>query len=288
MEKKDLLSKLEELKKAINNLKSNLNKSDGEKESWFRKKESLKKDISKFVKELKDIKHNKDVSNVEIKKLREERDSYNKKVRGLISKIKELNKSKLEFIKSHKIKGNPEIIKKKIEDLEFKIETEVLSMNKEKEIMKEIKSLKKIYEENIGLKNIMDEINKVDEEINEDRNKSDEIHKKIRENFNINDPGYIKFKEYSSKINNIRKEQQAAFDNFIKFKNKFLKVNEELQGKLKESGEINKRLDEINNQVKLEKEKRKELELNEREKLVEEKLLTKKKLTKDDLIMLQR
>ena len=179
MEKKDLLSKLEELKKAINNLKSNINKSDGEKESWFRKKESLKKDISKFVKELKDIKHNKDVSNVEIKKLREERDSYNKKVRGLISKIKELNKSKLEFIKSHKIKGNPEIIKKKIEDLEFKIETEVLSMNKEKEIMKEIKSLKKIYEENIGLKNIMDEINKVDKEINEDRNKSDEIHKKI-------------------------------------------------------------------------------------------------------------
>ena len=288
MEKKNLLTKLDEIKKDINSLRNNLNKIDKEKESWFDKKEQLKKEISKFVKEIKDIKYNKDHANVTIKGLKEERDNYNKKVKELISKIKELNKNKIDFINKNKVKFDPEQIKKKIDELEFRIETDVLSMDKEKSLMKQIKALKKIYEQNIELKKIIDEMNKVDKEIKENKAKSDNAHKKIKELINSSDPGYKKFKEDSTRINNLRKEQQSAFDKFISLKKEFLKVQEELQKKLIESKDVRKQLDDINNKIKSEREAKKDAELIEREKLIEEKLMTKKKLTKDDLIMLQR
>ncbi len=288
MEKKDLFSKLNEIGKEINSLRFSLNKTDKEKESWFNKKESLKKEISKLVKEIKEIKHDKDSSNILVKEFRDERDNYNKKVRGMISKIKELNISKLEFIRKNKIKFDPEQIKKKIDELEFKIETEALSINKEKSVMKKIKEFRKIYEQNIGLKKIIDEINNIDKEIKEYKNKSDALHKRVKNIITLNDPGYNKFRYYSTKINGLRKDPQNEFEKFISFKNDFLRVNEELQKKLKDNYEIKKQLDEINNKINVENQRIKESRLIERERLIEEKLMTKKKLTKDDLIMLQQ
>ena len=161
-------------------------------------------------------------------------------------------------------------------------------MNKEKELMKQIRDLKKIYEQNIELKNIIDKINDTDREIKENKNKSDEMHKKIKELININDPGYKKFREETSKINNLRKEQQFSFEKFIELKNMFLKIQEELQKKLNESYNINIKIDEVNKKISDERKAKSDAELEKREKIVEEKLITKKKLTKDDLIMLQR
>ena len=235
MEKKELLTNLNELNKEIYNLRDNLNKIDEEKEFWFDKKEKLRKEISRLVIDVKDIKHIKDDANVEIKKLKEQRENYNKKVRELIAKIKELNKSKIEFIKKNKVEVDPELVKREIDRLEFRIETEALSMNKEKSLMKKIKDLKKVYEKNIELKNIIDEMNEVDKEIKYNKIKSDQVHKKIKELINKSDPGYAKFKEESTKINELRKEQQNAFDRFISLKNEFLKVQEGLQEKLKEN-----------------------------------------------------
>jgi len=214
MEKKELLTNLNELNKEIYNLRDNLNKIDEEKEFWFDKKEKLRKEISRLVIDVKDIKHIKDDANVEIKKL---------------------NKSKIEFIKKNKVEVDPELVKREIDRLEFRIETEALSMNKEKSLMKKIKDLKKVYEKNIELKNIIDEMNEVDKEIKYNKIKSDQVHKKIKELINKSDPGYAKFKEESTKINELRKEQQNAFDRFISLKNEFLKVQEGLQEKLKEN-----------------------------------------------------
>jgi uncharacterized coiled-coil DUF342 family protein len=288
MEKKELFSKINEIRKEISELRASLDKIDKEKELWFNKKESLKKEIFKFVKDIKEIKHDKDDANISVRELKEQRDNHNKKVKELITKIKELNKEKIDFIKKNKIKIDPEHIKKRINELEFKIETEALSINKEKNVMKQIKELKKVYDQNIGLKEIIDKINNIDKEIKENKDKSDEIHKKIKELLNSNDPGYIKFKEYSNKINDLRKDQQNSFEKFIELKKGFLKVQEELQKKLNESYEIKKQLDELENKTRLENQSRKEMQLKEREMLVEKKLMEKKKLTKDDLIMLQK
>ncbi len=60
---------------------------------------------------------------------------------------------------SSKLKKSPELIKKQIEKLEMTVETEVLSYNKEKQIMKEIKDLKKIYLEGAKVMKINNEIN---------------------------------------------------------------------------------------------------------------------------------
>mgnify|MGYP001612172130 CR=1 FL=1 len=285
MEKKELLSKLNNLKNEINQLRNRLNSISKDKELWFNKKESLKHEIQNIINEFKTKKQEKDDLNLEIKKSQDERDNYNKKVKELIEKIKILNQKKLEFIKKHKVKINIDVIKQKIEELEFRIETEALKLNRENRLMKQIKDLKKIYNENYELKVILDEINSLDKDIKDNRKKADELHNKLSELSKSR--GYDYLREYSKKIDDLKKVQQEAFNNFIKLKNEFLQVNNELKSKLNEAALIKKEIDEINRKDKMEKQLKAETEFKEKEKLVEEKLKTSKKLTKDDLIFLQ-
>ncbi len=288
MEKRDLLRRVNEIKHEINTLKNTLNELNKEKESWFHKKESLKKDISSLISEVKKLKSSSDIFNQEINKLKNERDSYNNKVKGLISKIKEFGEEKKELAKKGNLRFNPDLIKSQIESIEYKIETEALSFDKEKKLMKQINELKKTYQENSQVKSLFDKIHLIDKEIKESREKADSAHNKLKEIFSSNKKDIEKFKEISKKIYTVRKEQQDAFDKFISYKNKFIESNNKLKEKLKELSLLQKEVSEIDEEFNEEREKRKDRNLEEREKQVEEKLRTKKKLTKDDLIMLQR
>jgi uncharacterized coiled-coil DUF342 family protein len=86
--------------------------------------------------------------------------------------------------------------------------------------------------------------------------------------------------ELTKKINNLKKEQEDAFKNFIESKEKFSKVNEQLKDKLKQAKDLGAALYQKNK-------KDTERMLDEKSKEVEEKLKSKKKLTTEDLMILQ-
>ena len=132
------------LNEEIKGIKFELNKLNTEKESWFSKKEAIQKEISSLILDIKKLRstHSSSISHVtESNKNKSERDKENLIVQELIKKIKSLNDKKTEIMKKNKIKESPERLFKLIESLETKIETEAMSFNKEKEIMKKINSL---------------------------------------------------------------------------------------------------------------------------------------------------
>jgi uncharacterized coiled-coil DUF342 family protein len=268
------------LKEEIIRLKRSLNELNIQKESWFSKKENLKKDISNLIGKIRSIKSSNDKSNKDLQRLRGDRDQYNKEVQVLIRKFQELNKQKQKILKEKKIDFNPSGLIKKIEELEFIIETEGVTFEKEKSMMKQINQFKKQLNAAGGVQSLFKELKELSDEITEKKKKAEEFHRKIRQQTDKS-KSYTEFLDLTKKITVLRKDQEDAFKKFIESKEKFAKVNEQLKDKLKLAKDMGE-------EMVLKNKKETESILKQKEKEVEEKLKTKKKLTTEDLIIFQK
>ena len=101
----------------------------------------------------------------------------------MIDEIKKLDTEKKDLLKDKKIKFNPDVIKDNIERIEYKIETEAISFDKEKKLMKEINELKKRYRESSDVNDLFDKIDSLDKEIKDFRKKANDSHQKLKEIF---------------------------------------------------------------------------------------------------------
>lgn len=272
--------KQKKLKKEINELKDSLNKLNIQKEEWFTKKEGLKKDVVNLISQIKKIKFSKDKDTKEIQKLKSTRDKYNNEVKKLITKYKKLNDKKRKFMKDKRINFNPSSVSKRIEELDYRIETEGLSFDQEKKLMIEIKHLKRQLEDAGDVQEVFKELKTLSEKINKAKEKADEEHKKLQDHLKKEKSSYDDFLKLTKQINDLKKKQESAFEKFIESKNKFSNINKQLKEKLKDAKEIN-----FKEKIVTEKKQAKALE--EKTKEVEEKLKKKKKLTTEDLLVFQ-
>jgi len=286
MEKQQINEELNKLKKEVLDLKKELNDINSEKEKWFKKKEELKKTIFSKITEIKKIKLDKDKSNVSFVRIKDERDKCNDEVRGLISEFKKLDSEKKKLFDKYGIQKGNESIREKIDQLEMKIETEALSIGQEKKVMREIKDLKKKHKTYDAVDNVVAKSKDISGKIDENKKKSEELHAKLID-LSKNNKDYKNFIVVSKDINDLKKEQEDAFSKFLKLKDRFLKLNEDLKKKLSQSNEYRKKLGDLFEKDKLKTRRKEESVLEIKAKDVEEKIKSKKKLTTDDLLVFQ-
>ena len=278
------LEKYKALKQDISRIKLKLDEIEGNKEIWFKKKEDLKKDIYSHIEKIKEIKAERDRKGAELEELRKQRDKYNDEVKELIKNIKKLNEEKADTFKKYNIKVEPSKIQQKLNELEKKVEIEV-NFEKEKKLMGEIKKLKKVYEEYSEVLKIAGKASAIDKEIKESRKKADGFHRKILEI--TKDATYEVFIELSKKINELKSEQEAAFQKFIDHKNEYAEVNNEFKNRMEELQVFERIFSKTKEAAKLKKEERDMAIIKEKTKIVEEKIKNKKKLTTEDLLAMQ-
>ena len=278
------LEKYKGVRQDISKIKQQLDDLEEKKEYWFQKKELLKKEINIHIQKIKEIKTERDKRNIELEELRKQRDRYNSDVKHLIKKIKKLNEEKAETFKKYNIKVDPAKIQEKINELERKVELEV-NFEKEKKLMDEIKKLKKSYEEGSGVIKIAEEANAIENELSLSRNKADEFHRKII--LLAKDTTYDIFIEISRKINELKSEQEAAFQKFIDHKKEYADASTELRKRFDELHVFEKIIGKNKELVALKRKEEQKVFLREKTKLVEEKIRNKKKLTTEDLLTLQ-
>lgn len=273
------------LNKEITSLKSQLKEINNDKEGWFRKKEELKKDMGSLIEKIKTMQKEKDYP--EVDSIKKERDRYNAQVKDLIGKIHGLNKEKSSLLEKHGIKEDPARIKKTIEKIEEKIETEALSIDREKKLMEQIKRMKRDYDALGGIKLVNDKINEISKNIEETKDKANEAHEKLKIALKDKKRWYREFFSLSKQINVIKRQQEKAFEMFISFKNSFVDVSKQLSSKL-HLAKTEKQKIEVIKKGKEERKKEKDNKfIEEKQKKVEEKLKKGGKLTTEDLIAMQ-
>lgn len=269
------------LREEISELKSKLNDIGEKKEEWFKKKEDLKLEIAKLIAQIKEARSNKDKADIKIRELRENRDKFNKEVQELIVKIKSMNPEKA----SAERKERPEAVKAKIDQLETSLETQAYDFEKEKKIMKQINSLKKVYAQANAAEQANKGMKDISRQIEDAKRKADEFHNQLRAYLKEQKEG--NFGKLSKEINQIKRVQEDAFANFIKFKQEFVIINKQLKDKLGQVKVENEKVERVRTERKKEGQNREQYQIHEKVKEVKEKFKQKKMLTTEDLIALQ-
>jgi len=287
-EKKELFRKISELQKDIQLLKTELNQVNSQKEAAFESKDKYSKEINNLIEEIKKNKKERDEIRKKVKEDKTKRDELNKDISEKIKKIKEVNAKKADIQKKYKIEGDPSNIKKQIDALEFKIETEGMSFEKEKKVMKTINELQKKYKEAKKISSVWEESNKSSKDIDEVKKKAEDMHKRVQNNAKKGQEDHESIISNSKKIDELRKLEEESFKNFIQAKMKFNTINDKLKEKLTELGKLNESVKEFKVETRREKKHREEQILKKQEANVEEKIKKRQKITTEDLLIFQK
>ena len=287
-ERKELFDKLNEHKKRISELRDSLNEANSQKESWFEKNSNIGKEISKQIHEIRQLRSTRDKLSNEVRELKKERQNYNGIVTSKIKQIKEINSKKENVSKKFNFKGDPSRIKEDIAHLETKIETEVISFEAEKKIMQKIKELKKKYDEFKKISKVWGEGRELSKEIDDSKDQAEEIHKKIQNKAAESQNSHEKMIGLSKEVDELKKKEKEAFGKFAEYKQRFSELNNQLKYELLKLKDIKEKLD-------IDKKERiniihegEERTLKAKEEEVHEKIKNKKKLTTEDLLIFQR
>lgn len=286
-EKKELFRKLNECRAEINKLKTTLNEIDEQKENWFSKKEKYSDEIGALISKVKENKNKRDSLTKGVKNDKGQREKFNEEIKKKISQVRELNKKKQEFLKKHNIKEDPSMIKGEIEKLEFRIETDVMPFDREKELMKRIKELKKKYEQSKEIRDICEKTFDVSKEIDNLKGDAKEVHKRIQSRAKESQIKHEEMIKVSGNIDELKIKEKNAFEKFMEFKKKFNEANEQLKNKLPEMGKLKEEADKYNLELKKKKKEKEEKFLKSKEDVVKEKMKKGKKLTTEDLLIFQ-
>ena len=254
--------------------------------------------------ELTDLKNVRDKMNEETKAFRKERDELNQKLKDTLKialdkrntrdeinkevhENKELrNHCNEELKKVEWNSGKKEIsnIQAEINKIDKTIQTKVLDIRKENELVKRVsdltKQLKKIQSD--------EEEEKTATQLKE---KSELYHQKVVELSDKAQAVHEEMIEYFNKIDGIREEADGKHQDFINSRNAATAKHEEVKAKLSEIRKVNKFMDQAKSQSRGRKsEDKADNDLKEKEEAEEifQKFKDGKKLTTDEFLLLQK
>lgn len=284
---KKLMDEMNSLKSEVKDLRVKLNALDRKKEDLFKEKRRIGSDIYSRIKHAQDNKHKRDsltgvVKNTKLTK--EEMESRVNILDGEITKLKEEKKKMLEKLGI----DDPMKLKRSIKALEFKIETEGLAFEKEKELMKVLSKMKKQYESSKSINDLNRKLDDKFREIRDLRVQLDMTKKIVQVSAKESQKHHVELIESSKEIDELKKKESELEEKIGMIKSEMRGITEELDKRNAKIDELRKVLHENNIQLKEDVDKANQEILKHKDEEVKEKLRTGKKLTTEDLLILQR
>lgn len=284
--KKGLFADLDKLRNEINSLNEDLNKKNNEKESWFRKKDNLSKDIGEKIASIKENKNKRNFLTKKVKELKGKRSKLNEDIKKKISELVKLKNETKDLTKRSKIKA-PQRIKGEIDNIEVKLETEAMPFEKEKALSKKLKQFKKLLEEASVIINNIDKIKKFNSEMDAIKKNSNETHNEIQKLARQSQGLHENIIKNSKEIDELKVKEVEALKNFVDSKKNFNAINDKLEDKLSDMGKIKNKI----NKFRLKEDEKRRLKesmlIKSKELEIEEKIKEGKKLTTEDFLAFQ-
>lgn len=319
MEDAAIREELKEIQQRIKELKKDFFDKKKVKEDFFTAGEEFSAKINSLYEDVKKIEeeNNLDVVNKELEDSKAEYDSIKENYEKLKAEFESMIKSRPRKKVQHKEGSDkvhrisPQKAQKQLEQLELKVQTQVLSLEKEAEVAREIAELKElagkqkevetveeVVEESEGSEETPEDTNfkSVKKEYYDLRKKYNAIEKKIRSLYKqirlISKEKKQRYKE----IDNLRDQKKEAFENFREHKKTYMEVGKELKDLFKKEEEY---LTQLGEELPVKKKKTynsnksdggfNKAETAKKQKEAEDLLMKKgAKLTTEDLLALQK
>ncbi len=208
---------LEELNTQIAELKAIYQSSGKEAKIWAEKRDILNNQTKKIWEEIKNLKSRRDEFNGKIKQLKEERTKLNIEAAPKREKLVNLRK-KMDELPGKK--GSAIIIAKCIEELDWEIQTNPLTLTEEKELVSRIKILEEQMLANKETETIRDRLLKLQTDFSSIRIKANDIHGKIVALAKQSQELHEKMLEKIKEVEKVKPEAYEAHQKFSSLRSK--------------------------------------------------------------------
>lgn len=282
-----LLSELEKVKSEIKELKNNMNSLDRKKEDLFRDKKRISSQIYSKIKNAQDYKEKRNSLTSIVKTTKLSKEELEKRYQELDSEIKKLKDEKKKIFEKIGV-DDPIQLKKNIKKLEFRIETEAISFDKEKELMKVLSKMKKQLEKASEVNNIDSALDERFKEFREIRDHLNMNTKIVQHSAKESQKHHLGLIESSKEIDELKAKESSFEQEISKYKANISVLNDDLTKKVDSLNAIKAKLNEHNVHFKEDVEKSQKEILKQKDVEVQEKIKSGKKLTTEDLLILQR
>jgi len=282
-----LLTELNTVRSEVRDLRNKLNNLDRKKEELYREKRKVSSDIHSRIRVAKDSKDKRNNLTEAVKTTKHSKEELEIKLKVLDDEIQNLKEEKAKTLQKIGVQ-DPMMLKKEIKKLEFKIETEGVTFEKEKELMKVLSKMKKQYESSKGIIDVEHRLSIKFRELRDLREMMDMTKKIVQVSAKESQKHHVELIESSKEIDELKKKEDTFESEAAKYKTEMSAVNEELNNKLNRMDELRKVLGENNVKLREDVEKSNHEILKQKDHDVQEKIKTGKKLTTEDLLILQR
>jgi uncharacterized coiled-coil DUF342 family protein len=277
------IDELERTKHEVNELRRVLNSLDSQKENHFKKRSAIQEQITSKIREIKALKDKRDGQTVQVKQLKVQRDSLNEDITKDVSSLKLTRKETPQEEK----RESPSFLLMQIKKLEQRMETSVMSFEKEKVLMKEIKTIKKKYLELKAKDEQYTNVKELSKTLQDKKRHADDVHQQIQDHARQSQQFHEQLLVLSKEVDTLKVQEEEEHKKFMELKDQFNEKNNQLKELLEKLNGLKTELDKHNVKTKEER-KNQEMEfLKKKDAEVQEKLKKKKKLTTEDILILQ-
>ncbi|MGD8544680.1 MAG: hypothetical protein PVH12_00770 [Candidatus Bathyarchaeota archaeon] len=251
--------KVEELQRRITVLEEEKEKRNIEARKWAEKRDQLNEKVKNLSIEIHKLKNERDELNHEVQKLKQLRDEAKTVIHEKIGEFKELSQQVRTLIQQ---KSSKEIqtLKKKMEEIEWKIQTTSLSLEEERQLVDQVQKLGAEITILEKLESLYKKKRKVQTELEAAKVSNQSYHNKLMEKAQKSQEFHSKIGDKIDEVKKVRVEADNMHRNYVQNKQNIKPIHKEIA--------------DISNKIEL---LRKEIhEDEEKEKKMVEKALRKK------------
>lgn len=278
-----LSSTLSKDSKAVRELKSKLNNLDSSRDSAVRELRDIGSRLRSISAKINELKAGRDKETAAVKELKVKRQQANDALKAVSAELKLATEARDAARAASKGKVMPRStshLASEIESMEMKMQTEVMSFDKEKEMMKVIKGKKKIIDSAKAMNEALSAYREVFGRFSELRKQSNVFHNDLQKHAAASQEMHEEMMKLIPQLKELRQRRKEIFDKFGKLEEDYTVTGSTLQETLHELTEVKGKLDTIT----AEKQKK---SIEEKENKLTDMLKSGKKLTARDLLILK-
>jgi uncharacterized coiled-coil DUF342 family protein len=272
----------------INNIKQQLDSINAVKEKWFAKKEALSTQIKEAITSIKKTREERNKHTSAVRSVKKERDKLNEQIKKKSLSLQELREKKTALLEKSGLRGSPDLIQKRVDSMEEKLETEVMSFDKEKALNKQIRQLKEQLKGNKEVEEVHKKTRPVVNELHDLRKKAKEKHTSVQEEAASSQKQHETMVVSSQEVDKLRKQEEDTYKHFFKYKKVFNELNDILKSLLTVVNADKRKQGVVRKHHEAKKKAQEKKDLKQLEQDVEEKIKKKQKLTTEDLLIFQK
>ena len=286
-EEREVVKKLDEINHAVSELRSRLNELNQQKEVWFEKKEAVSSQIRELISRVKTNRSQRNALTDKVRQAKTERERLHAVIKGKAGTVKTLNEQKQGLLKKHDAPGNPVYVRSEIDRLEHYLETNVISFEKEKELMKKINALKKRFAESSENAALWAQIGGASRELSSLRRETEKAHRDVQQHAQESQKLHESVVLDSREIDRLREEEKGYYQKFMEFKKQFTEASAQLKERLQEMDRMHRQLDSFRAARRKSKEQKEADLIGGKVREIEAKIRRGEKLTTEDLLAFQ-